>query len=246
MDRRSFLRHSLTASIAIGAGCVSSNSTDLPDNNSSSPENSTDRSNSDGGKKALEVVENELIHTGSGETAEVKVCAVVENVSPNALGQVVASATFIEDGALLSSWVVTANGMDPGQRWEFDIRSGGATGEDAQAVDDVQLDVEERVSVADYGSDRIEIVENELVRDENNIIVEGVAKNAGDERLEYATIVATFVDTDDVLVGRALTHTVRDVDPDQRFKFSIRYSARVRDPADIDDYQLTAHHRVEK
>jgi hypothetical protein len=136
--------------------------------------------------------------------------------------------------------------MDPGQRWEFDIRSGGTIGEDAQAVDGVQLDVEERVPAADYGSDAIEIVKNELARDEDNVAVGGVAKNAGTERLEYATIVGTFIDTDDVLIGQALTHTVRDVNPGQRFEFSIHYSDRVREAADIADYQLTGRAHVEE
>lgn len=238
MDRRSFLRYSLTSAAVIGAGCVSSNDGDRP-------RSTTDRNTSGGGGDALEVVEEKLIYTGSGENTEVKVRATAENVTSDLLGQVVASATFVEDETLLGSWTVTTNGMGPGQRWEFDVRSGDTTGEDAQAVDDVQLDVEERVPAADYGSDVIEILEDGLVHDEDNVVVEGTAKNAGDERLEYATIVATFADSDGVLVGQALTHTVRDVDPEQRFEFSIRYSDRVRDPADVEDYQLAGRDRAE-
>ncbi|MHC3439554.1 FxLYD domain-containing protein [Natrialbaceae archaeon A-gly3] len=229
MDRRTFLRRSAVPLVAIGAGCVSSG-----------------QDQTEATADALDVLEEELVHTGEGEETGVKVRALVENVTSEPLGQVAASATFIEDETLLGSWVVTTNGMDPGQRWEFDVRSGGTTGEDAQAVDDVQLDVEERVPAGDYGSNVIEILEDELVHDEDDVVVEGTARNAGDDRLEHATIVATFADGDDVLVGQALTHTVRDVDPEQRFEFSIRYSDRVREPTDVEGYQLTARDRAEE
>lgn len=238
MDRRSFLRYSLPASAVIGAGCVSSN-------DEGTPESTSDGSPADGDRNALEVVEDELIHAGSGEDAEVKVRATVENVGAEPLGQVVASATFVEGETLLGSWIVTANGITPDQRWVFEIRSGDTTGEDTGAVDGVQLDLEERVPAAEYGSSNIEILEDELAREENDVAVDGVAKNVGEQRLEYATVVATFVDGDDLLVGPALTHTVRNVDPDQRFAYRMRYTSQVRDTASIEGYQLSATDRIE-
>lgn len=169
---------------------------------------------------------------------------IVENTSSRKLGQVVATTSFVEDDILLDSWVATANGIAAGQEWLVSIRSGGTTGEDAAAVNDVQVTAGERTP-ADLDSPRIEIVEDELVRDDDEVRVEGVAENVGDERLEYATTVATFTGEDDVLLRKALTDTTRDVDSGQQFQFSIRYNSPVRAADGVAGYQLTTDADVE-
>jgi len=207
------------------------------------------RTGSEGGtrmdKPAVDVVDVELIHEGGGEDTEVRAEITAEAVADQALGEVVATATFVDDETLLGSWVAAVNGMDAGQRWLVSIRSGGTSGEDAAAVNDVQVDVEERSPASALESEQIEVVDEDLIVEDGEARAEGVARNAGDERLEYATIVATFTGEDDVLLGQALTDTTRDVDSGQRFEFSVRYSAPVRAADAVAGYQLTAEGDIE-
>jgi len=75
-------------------------------------------------KPAVDVVDVELIHEGEGEDTEVRAEITAEAVADQALGEVVATATFVDDETLLGSWVAAVNGMDAGQRWLVSIRSG--------------------------------------------------------------------------------------------------------------------------
>jgi len=113
------------------------------------------------------------------------------------------------------------------------------------AVDDVQVNVEERSPASALKSEHIEVVDEDLIVEDGEARVKGVARNAGDKRLDYATNVATFTGEDDVLLGQALTDTTRDVDPGQRFEFSVRYSAPVRAADAVAGYQLTAEGDIE-
>lgn len=260
MDRRGFLRSAGVAGAVVTAGCLTSSDDDPPATASGGdqpaasespspterPTESPTETSSPTRSPPVALLDHELIHEGEGEDAEVRVEATAQNESDQELGQVVATATFIEDDTLLGSWVVTANGMDPGQRWRFSIRSGGTSGEDAQAVDDVRVELEERTPPSDLQSSRVEIAEDELVRDGGRPAVEGVAKNVGDERLEYLEVVGMFSDEDDTLLGRALVDVVRDVDPDQQFEFSIGYSSSVTSADAVTGYQLSTDARVEE
>jgi hypothetical protein len=248
MHRRKFLQYATPAALFLTAGCTSAGTDGEP---TAAPTTTSTRSTATSSEPStttapsLTILEEDLIHEGSGEEASVRVRLRVANRGQDAAGQVVASATFIEDNVLLDSWVATVNGLDAGQEWLVSIRSGGTSGEDAAAVDDVQVELEERSPPSALGSDRIEIVEDELVVEGGETLVEGVAKNVGEERLEYATVVATFAGEDGVLLGAALTDTTRDVDPGQRFQFSVRYAAPVRAADAVAGYQLTSDADVE-
>ena len=248
MHRRKFLQYAAPATLFFAGGCTSTGTGGEP---TAAPTDTSTRSTAASSEPSttaapsLTILEEGLIHGGSGEDASVRVRLRAANRGQDAAGLVVASATFIEDDVLLDSWVATVNGLDAGQEWLVAIRSGGTSGEDAAAVDDVQVELEERSSASALGSDRIEIVEEDLVVEDGEAWVEGVARNAGEERLEYATVVATFVGEDGVLLGQALTDTTRDVDAGQQFQFSVRYSSPVR-PADaVADCQLTTEADVE-
>jgi hypothetical protein len=255
MDRRSFLRSAGVAGAVVTAGCLTSSDADpsatdaggdqSAASESPSPTEPPTETSSPTSASPVALLDHELIHEGEGEDAQVRVEATAQNESDQELGQVVATATFIEDDTLLGSWIVTANGMAPGQRWRFSIHSGGTSGEDAQVVDDVRVELEERTPPSDLQSSRVEFVEDELVHDGPRPAVEGEAKNVGEERLEYLEVVGMFSDEDDMLLGTALVDVVRDVDPDQQFRFSIGYSSPVQPSDAVAGYQLTADARVE-
>lgn len=238
MHRRQFLRATVPGLTLTAAGCLGGASENQPTSSETTSKLTTPQS-------PVTVLNSKLRHEGEGEETQVFVRVTVENTSSRKLGQVVATATFVEENVLLDSWVATANGIAAGQEWLVSIRSGGTTGEDATAVDDVQVTVEERTPPADLDSPRIEIVEDELVHNNGEVRVDGVAENVGDERLEYATTVATFTGEDDVLLGKALTDTTRDVDSGQQFRFSIRYNSPVRAADAVAGYQLTTDADVE-
>lgn len=243
MHRRAFLRSAGVAGVVGAAGCVGSGADADASGGDSDPSTSSETPTPE---PPVSIIDQELIHEGEGEDTQVRVEATARNDSDQDLGQVVATATFVEGDTLLGSWVVTANGVAPGQRWMFSIRSGGTSGEDARAVDDVRLEVEERTPPTELRSDRVEIVEDELVRGDRRPAVEGLAENAGEERLEYMEIAAMFTDEDGMLLGQALVDTVRDVDPGQQFQFSVGYSSPVRPEEDVAGYQLTTEAHVEQ
>ena len=231
MDRRTFLANTGAVTVAT-AGCLGTRA------------GSEDGTRTD--EPAVKVVDVELIHEGDGKDTEVRAEITAEAVADQALGEVVATATFVDDETLLGSWVAAVNGMDAGQRWLVSIRSGGTSGEDAAAVDDVQVEVEERSPASALGSEYIEIVDEDLIVKDGEARVKGVARNAGDERLEHATIVATFAGKDGTLFGQALTDTTRDVDSGQRFEFSVQYAAPVRAAVAVAGYQLTTEAHIEQ
>lgn len=252
MYRREVLRRAAPAALVLSAGCLSTGSanpatstTQSSTTSGSSPTSTEATSETTSAGDALRVTEKKLIHEGEGEDASVRARLQIENAGADSLGQVVATATFVEDEVLLDSWVATANGLDAGQQWEVSISSGGTSGEDATAVTGVQAAVEERTPPSDLDSSRIEIVEDKLVREDDGVRVEGVAENVGADRLEYATVVATFASSEDVLLGKALTDTTRDVDPGQRLQFSIRYNSPVRAADVVAGYQLTTDADIE-
>ncbi|WP_136690081.1 FxLYD domain-containing protein [Halorhabdus amylolytica] len=232
MDRRAFLTSAASVAMAASAGCLGTQA---------SGEDKTPTED-----RAVDIVDVQLIHEGEGADTEVRAEITAEAVADQTLGEVVATATFVDGETLLGSWVAVVNGMEPGQRWLVSIRSGGTSGEDAAAVDDVQVVVEERSPASTLGSDRIEIVDEDLIAEDGEARVEGVARNAGEERLEYATVVVTFASEDGVLLGQALTDTTRDIDVGQQFEFSVRYSAPVRAADAVADYQLTTEADIEK
>lgn len=234
-------------SCALLAGCVT-----FSDDGDSDVQESTGGSggqDSGGGgdtsQDLLNVADTELIHSGEGEDSQVRVEGTVENVADRALGQVVATATFMEGDTLLGGWVGTVNGMESGETWIVSIRSGDTSGADARAVDDVRFEVEERTGPDDLGTDGVEIVESGLVQEDGFASVEGVGENVTDDRLEYVEVAATFTDGGDTLLGRALVDVLRDVDSGQQFEFSITYGSSVRDDESVGGYQLTNEGRPE-
>jgi hypothetical protein len=219
MDRRRFIHTTLAIASAGAAGCISSGG---------------------GAQATIEPDRVELVRHGSGGGERVAGRVEVLNDTDESLGQVAATVTFIEGETRLGSYTAAVNGLDTDDRWIVDITSNDARGEDARAVDDVEAEVEERTPPSELSGESIEIVEDELVQEDGAVGAVGVAKNVTDEALGRATVVATFIDSDGVLVGPARTDTTRGVEAGQEFEFSIGYASSVREPAAVDGYQLTA------
>ncbi|MFU8869259.1 FxLYD domain-containing protein [Natronococcus sp.] len=114
-----------------------------------------------------------------------------------------------------------------------------ANGDDG---DDEELD-EEDVEDRDEGEDvlefgDLEILEHELVIEEgefgDDITVEGVIENTGDEQFDYVEVGVRIYDPDGHQLDRYMTNT-QDLDGDQTWAFDIMV---LEDAEDVDDYDI--------
>ena len=108
--------------------------------------------------------------------------------------------------------------------------------------DDEELD-EEDVEDRDEGEDvlefgDLEILEHELVIEEDefsdDIEVEGVIENTGDEQFDYVEVGVRIYNPDGHQLDRYMTNT-QDLDGDQTWAFEIMV---LEDAEDVDDYDI--------
>ncbi|MDG5817476.1 FxLYD domain-containing protein [Natronococcus sp. A-GB7] len=126
-----------------------------------------------------------------------------------------------------------------------DGNGGDENGDDDDETDDggeEELD-EEDVEGRDEGEDvlefgDLEILEHELVIEEDefsdDIEVEGIIENTGDEQFDYVEVGVRIYDPDGHQLDRYMTNT-QDLDGDQTWAFEIMI---LEDAEDVDDYDI--------
>ncbi|MDG5759251.1 FxLYD domain-containing protein [Natronococcus sp. A-GB1] len=115
-------------------------------------------------------------------------------------------------------------------------------GNETDDGDEEELD-EEDVEDRDEGEDvlefgDLEILEHELVIEEDefsdDIEVEGIIENTGDEQFDYVEVGVRIYDPDGHQLDRYMTNT-QDLDGDQTWAFEIMI---MEDAEDVDDYDI--------
>lgn len=129
------------------------------------------------------------------------------------------------------------NGDDEnGDGGNGDDDANGDDGDDEELDEEDVEDRDEGEDVLEFGD--LEILEHELVIEEgefsDDITVEGIIENTGDEQFDYVEVGVRIYDPDGHQLDRYLTNT-QDLDGDQTWAFEIMV---LEDAEDVDDYDI--------
>ncbi|AGB36410.1 FxLYD domain-containing protein [Natronococcus occultus] len=117
-----------------------------------------------------------------------------------------------------------------------DDANGGDDADDDELDEEDVEDREEGEDVLEFGD--LEVLEHELVVEEDefsdDIAVEGIVENTGEEMFDYVEVGVRIYDPDGHQLDRYMTNT-QDLDGDQTWAFEIMV---LEDAEDVDEYDI--------